>query len=305
MALANVIRMRVVGRIPHTRFGIRQRLINICTALLTQPRRSYHQRVPNNLEALKRSLRKCDVVLVEGDQRVSQVICYLTQSSWSHVAIYVGDELLKREPERAAELSAAFGEEAKHLLIEAVDEGVVPVPLSKYNRFNLRLCRPHGLRKEDVPVVLDEIVARLGHRYDITHIFDLARHFFPITLVPERWRRADGTFGKNSDSEVICSCMIAKAFARVGYPILPQGTVESVEERATWLGRMLHRRQRTVARFRELNPALITPRDFDLSPYFEIVKFNHFADPYFSYRDIVWEEPRRPPSSGRAGEQAA
>ena len=77
--------MRVVSKIPHTRFGIRQRLVNVCTALLTQPRRSYEQWVPNNLEALRRSLRKCDVVLVEGDQRISQVICYLTKSSWPHV----------------------------------------------------------------------------------------------------------------------------------------------------------------------------------------------------------------------------
>ena len=34
---------------------------------------------------------------------------------------------------------------------------------------------------------------------------------------------------------------------------------------------------------------MITPRDFDLSPYFEIVKFNHLADPRFDYRSIVWD----------------
>ncbi len=44
------------------------------------------------------------------------------------------------------------------------------------------------------------------------------------------------------------------------------------------------------ARFRRQDPGLITPRDFDLSPYFEIVKFNHLGDSRFSYRDIVWEE---------------
>lgn len=298
--------MRVVSKIPHTRFGIRQRLVNVCTALLTQPRRSYEQWVPNNLEALRRSLRKCDVVLVEGDQRVSQVICYLTKSSWSHVAIYVGDALLEGDPQRAAELTARFGEEARHLLVEAVDEGVVATPLSKYERFNLRICRPHGLRREDVPSVLAEIMRRLGHKYDVKHIVDLARHFFPVGIVPRRWRRMDFRFGRNRDNEVICSCMIAKAFARVGYPILPQGTVESASQAPSVLGRLLRRPQRRVARFREQHPSLITPRDFDLSPYFEIVKFNHFADPYFSYRDIVWEEAEAArPATSSTDEQAA
>jgi hypothetical protein len=280
-------------------------MVNVCAALLTKPRRTYEQRVPNNIEALKRSLRKCDVVLVEGDQRLSQIICYLTQSSWSHVAIYVGDELLHGDAERAARLTELFGNEAKHLLVEAVDEGVIVAPVSKYQRFNLRVCRPAGLRKEDVPTVLAEIVRCIGHQYDLKHIIDLARHFFPIGLLPRRWQRQDLRFGRNSETEVICSCMIAKAFAKVGYPILPQGKVEaSLEPPKSWIGKVARRsRQRTVAYFRELNPSLITPRDFDLSPYFEVVKFNHFADPYFSYRDIVWEDGVAKATG--SGEQAA
>lgn len=298
--------MRLVENLPHTRFGIRQRLVNVCAALLTKPRRSYQQRVPNNIEALRRSLRKCDVVLVEGDQRLSQVICYLTQSSWSHVAIYVGDELLNGDPALAAELREKFGDEARHLLVEAIDEGVVATPISKYERFNLRVCRPHGLRKEDVPVVLGEVIRRIGHRYDIKHILDLGRHFFPLALMPRRWQRRDFRFGRGSENEVICSCMIAKAFALVGYPILPQGTVEPVgTSRSLWRKVVRRERQRHVARFRELPTSLLTPRDFDLSPYFEIVKFNHFADPYFSYRDIVWEEGEPARSAASAGEQAA
>jgi hypothetical protein len=296
--------MRV--RIPHTRFRIRQRLVNVCAALLTKPRRSYEQRVPNNLEALRRSLRKCDVILVEGDQRVSQVICYLTKSSWSHVVIYVGDALLEGDPARAAELKERFGDDARHLIVEAVDEGVVLAPLSKYERYNLRVCRPHGLRREDVAPVLAEVFRRIGHKYDVKHILDLARHFFPIGLLPQRWQRRDFSFGRGSENEVICSCMIAKAFAKVGYPILPQGTVEPLSEPETIWGKVVRRPPRRVARFREQHPALITPRDFDLSPYFEIVKFNHFADPFFSYRDIVWEEGEPEAAAVPAvGEQAA
>src|SRR5262245_8570953 len=111
---------------------LRRWIIAECTRLLTQPLATYVQRVPNNLDTLKRTLRKGDVVLVEGDQRISQVIRYLTQSSWSHCALYVGDELL-RDPARAEKLRERFGDDAQHLLIEAeAGDGVTISPLTKY-----------------------------------------------------------------------------------------------------------------------------------------------------------------------------
>src|SRR5262245_18145664 len=132
----------------------RRWLINEGTRLLTKPLTSYVQRVRNNIDKLKKTLQKGDVLLVEGDQRISQVIRYLTQSSWSHCALYVGDELLKGDPQRAAELRSRFGEEAQHLLIEAeVAQGVCASPLSKYQRHNIRVCRPQGLHRDDVGVV--------------------------------------------------------------------------------------------------------------------------------------------------------
>ena len=39
------------------------------------------------------------MVLVEGNERISECIKYLTQSSWSHSALYVGDEPMRRDPE--------------------------------------------------------------------------------------------------------------------------------------------------------------------------------------------------------------
>ena len=63
---------------------------------LTKPLGRYERRGWNDMEALQRHVHKGDVVLVEGEQRISAIIRYLTQSSWSHAAIYVGDELLLR-----------------------------------------------------------------------------------------------------------------------------------------------------------------------------------------------------------------
>ena len=95
--------------------------------------RRYHRILPSHLGVLRATLQKGDVLLVDGEQRVSQVIKYLTQSSWSHAALYVGDELWRRHPERRAELEARFGVDARHVLVEAImEEGVVASPLAKY-----------------------------------------------------------------------------------------------------------------------------------------------------------------------------
>jgi hypothetical protein len=50
-------------------------------------------------------------------------------------------------------------------------------------------------------------------------------------------------------------------------------------------------------------PTLTTPRDFDLSPYFEIVKFNVIESSRFDYHKLRWvEEP--PPTATPAPPQA-
>ena len=273
---------------------LRRWVIAECTRLLTQPLATYVQRVPNNIDKLKKTLRKGDVLLVEGDQRISQVIRYLTQSSWSHCTLYVGDELLKGDVARAAELRARFGDEAHYLLIEAESgTGVVASPLSKYQRYNIRVCRPQGLHRDDFDDVLRYAIGHLGRRYNVRHIFDLARFFLPVSLVPRRWRRAALTFGSSPTSRAaICSTMIAEAFTRVGYPILPEAVlVDSGPPPGPWWRRALGYDQgRPLARFRRPNNSVITPRDFDLSPYFEVVKFNHLGDPRLDYRRIEWED---------------
>ena len=60
---------------------------------LEQPSRSYQPFSISDTETLERCLQPGDVLLVEGNQRISVAIKYLTQSTWSHAAMYVGDSL--------------------------------------------------------------------------------------------------------------------------------------------------------------------------------------------------------------------
>src|SRR5712691_10580410 len=57
---------------------------------LEKPVRGYEPFTPSDPAALRQSLEPGDVLLVEGNSRISGVIKYLTQSTWSHAALYVG-----------------------------------------------------------------------------------------------------------------------------------------------------------------------------------------------------------------------
>lgn len=275
--------------------ALRRAITRQFTLLLTKPLKNYTPRFPNDLSELTRHIKKGDILLVEGEQRVSEVIKYLTQSSWSHSAIYIGDELIRRNHPQLGQLRAVFGDEVSHLLVEAlVETGVVVSPLSKYINFNIRVCRPHQLRKEHIQLILDDVISQLGHSYDMQNVFDLARYFFPVSLVPRRFRRKALHFGSGLPTQAICSGMLAAAFDKVGFPIIPQVVAQRLDEaaRRTWLHRVTLRSTDPQARlvFRRRHHTLITPRDFDLSPYFEIVKFNVIESRRFDYSQIVWDE---------------
>lgn len=273
---------------------LRQRVIAFATSLLTKPLGRYQRRAVNDRENLRRHIKKGDVVLVEGDQRVSEVIKYLTQSSWSHAAIYIGDELWRRNPALRHVLRTEFGDDAQHLVVEAlVEEGVVASPLSKYLDFNIRVCRPYNLHRDDLRAVLDDVIVQIGYRYDVKNLIDLARYFLPVSLVPRRFRQRALTFGSGLPTQVICSSLIARAFAKVRYPILPEVTaLEAVAPRATGMRGWFRRGHPfpVPGLFRTSPITLTTPRDFDISPYFEIVKFNILEDMRFDYRQIRWAE---------------
>jgi hypothetical protein len=201
--------------------GVRRWLIARIIAYLQTPLPYYERRAPTDFEALQRQIRPCDVLLIEGEQRVSAIIRYLTQSSWSHSAIYIGDELVRRGGELGEQVREQFGAEADSLLVEALPEGVIASPLAKYREMNVRLCRPHGLRREDASIIMDEAIATIGWCYDLRNVFDLARYLIPVRLVPQRFREAALHYGSGRPTEVICSSLLGRLFQQVGFPILP------------------------------------------------------------------------------------
>ena len=216
---------------------------------ITKPTSGYEPYAAARPELVAVAIRPADVLLVEGARsKVNSAIRYLTQSTWSHAALYVG---------LGAQLGERDGEPL--VLIEAeVGQGVIASPLSKYATFNTRICRPVGLTPEDRTKVIRYAVERIGYGYDVKNIIDLMRYFLPQPPVPASWRRRMIALGSGEPTRAICSSLIAQAFESVGYPILPD--VRRLDDQS----------RREILHIR--HHSLYTPRDFDVSPFFAVVK---------------------------------
>lgn len=205
-----------------------------------------------------RSVQPCDVVLVEGNTRVSTAIKYLTQSRWSHACLYIGER------------------DGGPTLVEAdLSNGVVAVPVEKFRHANVRICRPRGLSPSETQKILDFVWAHVGDQYDLRNVVDLARYLLPTPPVPSRWRRRLITLGSGEPTRAICSTLIAQGFQQVRYPILP----------GSWWSSDDPKKRYVVYQMRHYS--LFTPNDFDLSPYFEVVKPTLTAD--FDFRRLQWD----------------
>lgn len=254
------------------RLSILDRIGKILARKLDSQVSGYVPYTPSDIETMRAVIEPGDILLVEGNRQVSSVIKYLTQSTWSHAAIYVGDAV-------SVPVDMRDDPEDRPCLIEVnLGEGCVTAPLSKYETYNTRICRPVGLTQDDREKVVAFMVSKLGLQYDHTNIFDMLRYFFPIPI-PSRFRRRMISLGSGDPSRAICSSLIAQAFQSVGYPILPVFDYEEDDEDCHsdyCYQEVLHIRHHS----------LFAPRDFDLSPYFAVVKPT--IEKKFDYKAMRW-----------------
>jgi hypothetical protein len=102
------------------------------------------------------------------------------------------------------------------------------------------------------------------------------RHLLPSPMTQSRRCRAI-VLGSGDANRMICSSLIAQAFDVVRYPILTRITRVASETAA-----------REVAERR--HASLYAPRDFDISPYFMVVK--PMLERGFNYKDMHWADLR-------------
>jgi len=229
----------------------------------------------SDFERIRHELRPCDVILVEGRSRISNVIRIITQSPWTHATLYVGRLHDIEDPKFRARAADHFGDDPQiQLIVESLlGEGTVLRPLTNYEKDHLRICRPKSLSHRDSQQAINFAISRLGFDYDIRQILDLARFLFPWTFLPRRWRSSLFAHNAGRPTRTVCSTMIAESFAYIQFPILP--LVRSTKDNEVRLFRR--------------NPRICTPKDFDYSPYFEIIKYPFIdCDDYGCYRLLPW-----------------
>lgn len=239
-------------------------------AYLGTPGRAVAIGFPTDIDQLAATLKPGDVILVEGTSRVSTAIKYLTQSTWSHAALHVG------------ELPWKTAEGASPCVVEAdISEGVRAVSLASFRHHTCRICRPVGMSAADLAAVCQYAVERVGQAYDLKNIVDLARYLLPTPPVPLRWRRKMLSLGSGDPTRAICSTLIAQAFQSVKYPILPRIETLDLNDPACLhcVQEILHVRHHS----------LFTPRDFDVSPYFQVIKPGLHEG--FDHRALLWADP--------------
>ena len=232
--------------------------------------------MPFDFSRLKYEIRPGDVLLIEGRSRVSSVIRTITQSPWTHAALYIGrlvdfeDDYMKE----AIRKHTNAKDNTRLIIEDLIDRGTVITPLSFYRHHHIRICRPIGISPSDLHRVLNYAIRALGQPYNVRQLLDLARFFLPWTILPRRWGSSLFRTSTGAAESGVCSSLIAEAFSSVQFPVLP--FIKSNENE-------------TLELFQR-NPYLFTPKDFDYSPYFEIIKYPIFNpdEPLPYYRRLPW-----------------
>jgi len=258
--------------------GLRRRISRwLINSLMKEDPPSPHNTPLYDFDRLCYELRQGDVLLNEGRSHVSEVIKLATQSPWTHSVLYIGRLYDIVDPIIRAKVKANYdGDPNDQLIIEAMlGEGTIISSVLKYKDEHIRICRPKNLSPLDAQKVIAFAVNKIGLDYDVRQILDLLRFMFPYSFLPRRWRSSLFAKHPGKQTRTVCSTMMAEAFHSVKFPIMP--FAEKTND-----GKI---------RLFQRNPRLYTPKDFDYSPYFDIIKYPFFGlDDISIYKRLPWEK---------------
>jgi hypothetical protein len=214
----------------------RTRLIGALVLYLAKPVKRHSPATTADAQSLAAILDRGDVLLSDGNTRVAALVKRFTQSTWSHVSMYVGP--LEEGPDPPC-------------IVEAdIAAGVRSIRLSELNALQVRVLRPIGLSDMDRSRLAEWVVSRIGGEYDLAHAWALGRKLLRLPL-PTRLPSPTSTMVESATRFICCSLM-AHAFALVGYPISPVRIAVSPSGTMDYTN--------------------LTPGDFERAPVFEVVR---------------------------------
>ena len=164
----------------------------------------------------------------------------------------------------------------EQLMVEAIlGKGIIVSSIEYYDGEHLRICRPRGITRKDSQAVTKYAIKQLGTDYNVRQIMDLARFMFPYWFLPKRWRSTLFEHNAGRPTKTVCSTMMAEAFAKVRFPVFPA----------------LHQDKNGKLKMLRSNSKLITPKDFDHSPFFDVIKYPILDfDELGIYQQLPWDQ---------------
>ena len=187
----------------------RNRAMNALALYLAKPLDEFSTLTSADRRALAAVLRRGDVLLSAGNTRCAELVKRLTQSTWSHVSMYVGP--MEDEPDPLCVVEAD------------IVHGVRQIRLSQVDAHRICVLRPVGFDDTERARLAESVLRHVGSEYDLAHAWSLAR-----SLLLRRWwagLRSLPTTMRLGTRRFICSTLIAQAFAVIGYSILPGGAL--------------------------------------------------------------------------------
>lgn len=217
---------------------------------------------PCDFEKILTLIKPGDVVLIQGMNRLSFAISYVTKSIWTHAAICIGKMQDIHDDALREHIKNHYTEGSNEILIvEGIAGKVIKVsPLSHYKKYHLRICRPINISEKKLQQTLTYAMSAVGHEISLWQVSNLLKLLLFWTILPN-WLFAGFYKPTQGFRPKICSSIIAEAFAAAKFPILP-----------------------SISRDREGNyhltptdPRFFFPAMIDYSPYFEIIKYPLFG----------------------------
>lgn len=212
-----------------------------------------------DFKQLRSELQCGDVLLVEDHSYLGKRISTVSGSQWNHAALYLGKlHDIKDKSLRQVILSHYPFEPDTPLLLESrLGKGVIIRALSHYEPMHLRICRPASLSSTVQTALLNASVREINY-FTNTGLFDLLRFFMPLGALPRPRRLPFLSYKASNTTQLASSNAIARIFESIQYPIYPLIKKQSTGHSELFL--------------RQADFCL--PRDFDTSPYFEIIKYS-------------------------------
>ena len=208
---------------------------------INKKKEPYQLHYPNDVADLKRILLPGDVLLVEGETGLSDWIKIFSTHTWSHCALFVGNQFLF-----AATKPKNFVEAKPNLVEAIITRGIILSNIDKYKNCNLRVCRPKNLTRKDRETVIRFALDKVGLPYDQENIYRF------MSLPFNEKSRPTDDIGASKAGRYTCSSLIATAFRQIGLDVL-------------------HFYDKETKKLVPYHTSQIQPKDFDLSPNFEII----------------------------------